>query len=332
MARIVYVVPGFGIHGGIRVLCEHANRLAQRGHQVVLVPYRSKQKAPTWFPLDRRVEIGTLHGIGKADVIVAGSPDVAVWLQRLRSNARKFLFLQMAEELFQPNNRAWCGTCQQAYCVPFPIITISRWIEARLRQTYQYKGRIFYVGNGVNRDHFHRIGKRDEVPTVLVEGWEAHNAAKDTEYIAPRVAARLKQELGCRVLAYSAFHLTHYKDVPDEYFYRPTHEQMSRLYSRAWVLIKASHYDARACAPCEAMVCGTPTARAICLGDDDLINGWNAAVVPYDFESLYCVARRILVNNVLRQRLTRNSLQYAQRWLDWDFWMDTIEGILLGRV
>ena len=35
--KIVYFIPGVGVSGGIAVVCQHANRLLQRGHQVYLV-------------------------------------------------------------------------------------------------------------------------------------------------------------------------------------------------------------------------------------------------------------------------------------------------------
>ena len=39
------------------------------------------------------------------------------------------------------------------------------------------------------------------------------------------------------------------------------HNQMRQLYSRALFLLKASRYEGRACAPVEAMSCGTTCAR-----------------------------------------------------------------------
>ena len=50
MARIAYCTPGLGPCGGVRIIVEHPNRLAARGHTVGLfVPPGVSSAAPPWI-------------------------------------------------------------------------------------------------------------------------------------------------------------------------------------------------------------------------------------------------------------------------------------------
>ena len=98
---------------------------------------------------------------------------------------------------------------------------------------------------------------------------------------------------------------------------------MNQLYSQATILVKATLYDARACAPMEAMCKGTVTARAIMHGDDDLIHGENCLKCGYDKDHLYRNAKELLTNHELRKRLANNCIEYVRKY-NWDYWMEVI--------
>jgi hypothetical protein len=223
--------------------------------------------------------------------------------------------------MFRAYERTWFDKCIKFYLTPHPLIAISKWnidFINKLGRT----GKTFYIGNGVNLNDFHVSNKPKDGKTVLVEAWECNNGAKDIDYIAPKVAAKLRNE-GYYILAYSALPLKTYSDVPHEYYYKPSLEKINELYERATILIKASRYDARSCSPVEAYVKGTVTARAIIEGDDDLINEVNCLKCGYNAEDLYKNAKRLLTDPELRQRLATAGMQ-----LDWNYWIGEINKIL----
>ena len=96
-------------------------------------------------------------------------------------------------------------------------------------------------------------------------------------------------------------------------------------------MLKCTKYDARSCAPVEAMKCGTPTVRAIDKGDDDLINLQNCLKSKYTGgydEILHNVT--VLANVAaadLRYSLSENGLKYAKESLNWSRWSDELEKI-----
>src|SRR5689334_23555144 len=72
--RIAYLMPRTGIGGGARILIEHANRLVDRGHEVVLLSHFDR---PDWTELRaefRRVPFGVelAEAIPACDLIICG--------------------------------------------------------------------------------------------------------------------------------------------------------------------------------------------------------------------------------------------------------------------
>lgn len=338
--RILIKCPSFNKHGGIRVLVEHANGLSSLGHEVYFQSVNPSQK-PDWIDINPNVEVifGQAHFSPTFfDVIIAGSPFLALDIQAQYPKTRSFMLLQMCEELFLPDNEKYVQACLKAYHLPMPIIGISRWNQERV---YNVHGRsqeyeFHYIGNGVG-DEF-TPGEKDPELTILVEGWIGYNHAKDTNAIGPKVARRLKQDFGAKVIAYSQFPkdttqfgklpFLEFRDVPDEYYTGPDTETIVRLNQRAHILLKASHFDARSCAPVEAMKCGTPTARAIDLGDDDLIHRYNSLRCAYNEQELYAAAAELIENVGLRNELIDNGLKYAETELSWPRWTGELEKII----
>jgi glycosyltransferase involved in cell wall biosynthesis len=327
--KICYLSPTISRpHGGIRVFFEHCNTLADMGHEVTLQVMGSGMDK-VWAHIDDRVSIRYGNIIAdEFDVVVAGWPPHALLLRDAKIKAKKFFLLQMAEHLFDPNNKNFARICFEAYRVPFPIIGISRWVEYLVR-TEGKRGDLpmYYVGNGASADF--KPGKQDDGITILVEGWEPLNHSKDVNYLAAKTAARLKSEFGATVLAYSQKPLSYIKDVPDEFYQVPTQAQLVELYQRSHIILKASLLDARSCAPVEAIACGCVPVRAIRHGDDDILHLYNALRTEYAEEPFYQAAKRLIERPVIRNVLRANGLKYRTEQLDWNKQMAIIEDIFL---
>jgi glycosyltransferase involved in cell wall biosynthesis len=261
------------------------------------------------------------------DVYVAGSPPMAIDLANKQTAGKKFFLLQMAEHLFQKDNARFNAICHESYKVPFPIIGISRWVEYVVR-TDGGRGRLpmYYIGNGVSDDFKPPRRKPDEL-TLLVEGWETYGTAKDVDKITQTVVRRLREDTGCRVIAYSQFPLRTNPELVDEYYEIPTQEQLVEINQRAHVMLKASLLDARSCAPMEAIACGAVPVRAIHHGDDDLLHLYNCLRCEYDAEALYQLGIRALTDAPLRAVLAANGQEYRKRELSWAYWAEKLEQI-----
>lgn len=329
--KINYLIPSLNPHGGIRVLVEHCNGLARKGHDVTLTSLQGPMRNPGWVKIEESVKLrfGGGHRVDAEAILVAGSPPVANQIAGFSN--KKVFFLQMAEHLFvSPSSGAfkdWNAQCVKSYQFPGPIIGISKWVE---EEVFQVSGRRIdhYIGNGVGDEFSYRPEMKERI--LLVEGWEGYNFAKDTLGIAPKIAERIRAEYpDIYIIAYSGQPISTRKDVPHEYYQAPSNEILVQLYQRATVMLKASRYDARSCAPVEAMACGTPTVRLLSLGDDDL-NANNSIRFPYDANFMDEATNSVMTlfeNSSIRNALIKSGLEYREKELRWEKWISKLEEI-----
>ena len=171
--------------------------------------------------------------------------------------------------MFRERNAGWQRACRRAYTTPgaaHPHLEVER---AGHPGAVRQEGALVQVGNGVSLEDFPIERRPKASDVVLIEGWNPGNATKDIDGIGPSVARRLKAD-GYTIIGYGRDEPKQHRHVLDEYHVSPDLETLNRLYSAATILVKATKYDARSCAPIEAMTKGTVTARAIIEGDDDL--------------------------------------------------------------
>lgn len=327
--KILILAPSLNPHGGIRVIVEWANHLARRGHSVMLHVVTGGYQ--DW--IDIAPEVAQRYGghwsANDFDVVIATTPPLALDLDARRTSAKKFYLLQMAEHLFQPGS-AYERHSIKSYNVNMPIIGISRWVESVLKREYGRKGPIYYIGNGVSEAF--RPGEKAPALTVVVSDWEGYNQAKDVNAIGPAAARHLKQKYKARIVGWSSQPLRTMPEVPDDYYHRIDTATLANIFQRATFTIKASMYDARSTAPVEAMACGTTTARAIHLGDDDLYHGYNCLRCGYNLDALVDIAEKLVMFPEYRARLEANGLEYRRQWLDWGFWMDKAEDVITEKI
>lgn len=325
--KIVYTLPNLTVpHGGYVIVCQHIKLLQAYGHDVSLYVESGECKSP--FP-DRYNNFAITRDrkeIRKADIVVVGSPH-SLWVERfILPHQRLFYFLQMDERLFRPNDKRWAEQCEQVYRSKHPIICGASHVMTAILRCGR-SGDIHYIGDGVNTDHFPIKHKQSFNNTVLIEGWESSNPAKDTDYIAPQVAEMLKNKYKCKVIAYGFSPLRNYAHVVDQYIMKPDLITMNRIYEEADILIKASKYDSRALSPMEAMTKGTVTARAIIAGDDALIHESNCLRSGYDKDMLYNNAERLLTDHKCRSELSGACNRYVMEY-SWEYWGNKLKDIL----
>jgi len=324
--NIGYVVPGLGPCGGMRVVVEHVNRLADRGHTVCVIT--SNQRIPDdWIALNVPAKTPGELGDTELDAVVAtGFATVA---PSVRINAKRhYWFMQMFEQHFSRKDQPDYERAYDAHAFAarhkLHVITIADWLVRGLHDTWGIEAD--HVPNAVNEQHFYPVRTSARVnPYVMIEG-DDRNPAKDTEGIGWRVAKRLRAHLGIQLRGYAG-HMHRYSGLYDEFVVNPSTEQMRHLYSGALFLLKASHYEGRALAPLEAMACATTTARAIVHGDDDLVHNENCLRVGYDEDALYEIASELVMNTPLRLGLSANAYQYAKRHLCWDPIISQLESL-----
>jgi glycosyltransferase involved in cell wall biosynthesis len=340
--KILITVPSLKTpHGGIRVIIEWANRLSRMGHIIWLYNMGDGNNCD-W----KKIDIANngsclLFGSGgefllpadaeTIDAVIITSPHSIHFEDHpILSKKKIFIFAQMAEHLFKPDDKEWEKKCRKFYESSHPMFAISLW---NIEEFGRYNQPTYYIGNGVNLEDFpiDREPRRNQNKTLLVEGWESLNPSKDPDALAPQVARILKAR-GWRVIAYGQTKLKRYKEVPDDYTVCPNLEELNILYRSAHILLKCSKYDARACAPMEAMTKGTPTVRCIDKGDDDLVDRINCWRFNYTDQNPQMIADAIemLYNDKEQYTYLQNNCYSRVVNYTWDYWMNQINDILNG--
>ena len=309
-------------HGGIRVILEWANRLQAFGHEVILYDQNGHLKC-NWFNVTCRIVNNTFI-LNKCDCLIITSPH-AYQLVNTNFKGKKFVFLQMMEDYFFPNKQPFINKCKILYNAPCPLISISQWNIQELKNKYYRKNPIHYIGNGINLNDFPISNKEKNKKIILLESPEPTNVSKDVERIALKVAERLVFD-GYIIKGYG---LKKPKDqIFTEFIERPSLAQMNRLYEEAYLMIKATKYDARSTAPIEAMTKGTVTIRGIIQGDDDL-NETNSYKTGYSYDKVLDATMFALNNPNDVKKKSVNCIKYVQD-NTWDIWMPKINEILIN--
>lgn len=323
--KILYTLPSINpIHGGYRIVLSHLDWLKKLGHEVALFIERGETKC-IWYDITFPVTTDR-NAYKNFDCIVIGSPH-SIWIEdKIRPQQKCFLFMQMVEEKFRPKDRLWLSLCRKFYLSKFPIIHGSHWGE-RVVRSYGRKGKMHYVGNGVNFEHFPIEYPEKDGKTILLESPFSKNPAKDTDLLAYKVAAKLRDD-GYKIIGYGA---TESPYTGIEYYVNPDLETLNNLYRRAAMLIKATKWDARALSPIEAMTKCTVTARAIIDGDDDLMNVVNCLRTGYYEDGIYNISKELLTNEPMRDRLAANCVEYVQKHCNWDTIINEINEILCSK-
>jgi len=338
--KIVYTLLGLGVAGGIRIVIEHCNRLADRGHTVTLVPLMHQGDLPKadefWMPL--RCGLAKpkhLEALAKAaDVVIATEANTAEPVVELETKAKKYYFIQMRESLFfLYGDPLWAGKVEMNYKrfkgVLKPIV-ISWWLKDFLEKIYGYED-VPIVPNGVNTETFYPdpAYPKGQVPRVLIEG-HTHGEAKDIGGLSFQTVDAFKRMIG-PVEVWGVSQLE--PQYPFDHFVQMAgQEEMRKLYSSCDVLLKASRYEGRGCVDVEAMACGCAVNRAIIFGEDDLIHGYNCMKVQYgDFQGFFNHLVAMLKESTVRSMLAANGLRYVKENLDWDPFIDRLETIYSGE-
>lgn len=240
--KIGYIAPT-GVFGGVRIVAEHVNRLADRGHECV---YLWTDKPMDWLPL--RCEQRPLADAGSGFDRLVGTamatwPTTRTMADSLSCGA--FGLMQMAEWLFSVKGSDAERATIEMFSTPLDgVMAISKWLGDAAR-TVHPGDKVHQVRNGIDPALFYpdpiaEIRSTNEF-IVVVEGYE-NNRAKDIGGMTRRALRRFEQDHGLkfRLIGFSQFKPT--MDF-DAFWQTPSQQEIRRIYSSGDVLLKASRWE-----------------------------------------------------------------------------------------
>lgn len=335
--RIVFILPGRGVSGGVRVTCAMATRLRDRGHNVRIL-YQNGQSlldrckairdrmfypdAQDWLELFAG-RIDDFHDLAACrfeedELIVAVGMAMSAEMARLES-------LPNVKVQYIHGATPWAPELmQRALSIPLPKIIVASY----LKQIVETLGRgeiVALIPNGVNRDEYFNLvqEQRDGVGLIYSSHW-----AKDpaTALAVIESLSRLHPALPIRVFGADR---RPSQITPRMYCRYPSLEGARQIYSQSQVWVMASRSEGFSMPVLEAMACGCCVVATDCGGTRDLIvNGENGFLVPVgDPDGIVNKVELLLGDAGLRTRMRHGAEQTAQQF-NWESSIDKLEATL----
>lgn len=339
--KVTFVLPWTGLQGGIRVIATHAQRLAQRGHevQVVSMPqtFTAKQTLksllrgvgwphpePSYFDglsLSHRV-LDTARPVTDADV-----PDADVVIATYYTTAHGVLSLSPAKgakAIFVQGYEVDPGQCIPAmdasWRMPMHRIVISRGLRERALNQFG-DALVSHVPNSVDTTLFHAPTRgKQPVPTVgLLYSTVRTKGCRVSMAALTRAAAALR---GLRVVCFGAEPVSWRLALPPgaEFHLRPAQHRLRELYAQCDVWLCGSHAEGFHLPPLEAMACRCPVVSTSVGGPLDTVEeGINGHLVDIgDVDALADRALRVLSLSPSDWAAMSNAAQATATRYTWD--------------
>jgi len=304
--RIAYVLPDVSISGGAVVVFQHANRLAKRGHEVLVASTGAVNQAP-WFP-HQSVPVKRFADLPQTlDVLVATSWPTVFEVASKPARAQCY-FVQADETTFYKPGSPLYHAALLSYLTDVHFLTMATWLKKWLKESFNKDAAI--IPNGVDPEVFYpaapakpKTGK----PRILIEGAfalpskgmrEAFEATRGLDGEVWCVSSYGRPDPGLRY---------------DRFLERVPVEKMREIYSSCDILLKLSKSESFGLPPIEMMACGGVCVASRITGHEEYMkDGENALMVaPDDIEGARSAVQRLIEDRELRERLRTNGLKTA---------------------
>lgn len=321
--RITYVTEDTELWGGIGVVFQHLELLAEAGHDVFLT---TPGLRPDWYPL--KVPVYTIKRlepalIPKADIIV-----IASWriVNAIVASKKGFpVYLCQGYEASLRELSAFKTEIDNVYSMGLPIITVSRHLGTLIKE--QFNAETYYIGQMVNRKIFYpqrnplkRLFMHSGRPSRLLVVGPFEGSYKNIPTILRGISLANKRLIKpLRLTRVSQFPLSRDEEhiiKPAEYHYRVPYDRMGRIYRSSDMLISLSMDTEGFGLPVlEAMACGIPTILSRIpshLSFDDPVD--YALFVDSQPEALSEAIQKICEDPRLRLSLSNRGLAVAEKY------------------
>jgi glycosyltransferase involved in cell wall biosynthesis len=325
--RVIYVTEDTGVGGGHRVVFEHLNGLADRGHEVELW---SLGGPPDWFDLRAPVRSFEKYTELRQALAPVEAIKVATWWNTVGAvweasvvRGIPVYFVQDIETSYYPTHERWRNAVLASYRPEFRYITTSSWNRDRLRELGLES---VLIPPGVDLGTFRprpEVERRDDVILAVGRTNPLKNFPLTLE--AWRALPEPRPELWL------------FGTEPDltdgiagiRYINAPTDTEVNELLVRATAFLQTSTHEGFCLPVLEAMAAGCPTISTDADGNMDFcVHERNCLIVGADRGHVAGALARILADADLREELGRTGIATAADY-GWSQRIDALERFLV---
>ena len=324
--RIVYVTEDTGVGGGHRVVFQHLEGLAARGHHCELW---TLGPPPDWYALDVPVRsfetypelVAELDGVDAIKVATWWNTAAPVWRAAVRRGVPAY-FVQDIETSYYADDPGVHAAVLSTYRPEFHVVTTSQWVADELRKLGVSP---VSVPPGLDLDRFTPLGRERHQGAVLALG--RTNPLKNFPLTAeayrrlpaPRPELWLfgiEPELAAPLGAH--------------YHVAPSDAEINELFNTATVFVQTSRHEGFCLPVLEAMATGLPVVCTDAHGNRDFCrDGENCLMPAADPDAVAAAIARVLGDPDLRARLSAAGRETAAA-NDWARRLDELERFFEG--
>ncbi len=326
--RVVYVTENTAVGGGHRVVFEHLNGLADRGHQVELWTLGNE---PGWFdlrcPVRRFADFGELQRallpVHALKIATWWKTALPVWMASVLNGVPVYL-VQDIETTYYRDDPRRRDEVLDSYRPEFRFLTTSTWNQARLGElgleaTAIAPGvdrRTFTTLRGTQRraDMVLGLGRSDPLKNVrlTLDAWRRLPQPRP-ELCLFGSEPELAGEAGIR------------------YVNRPTDEQVNGLLNQATVFVQTSAHEGFCLPILESMATGGAVVCTDAHGNRDFcVDGENCLMPEPRPGAVAASLRRLLGDPELRARLGAAGLATAATY-EWPAQIEALERFMYDQ-
>ena len=348
--KITFLHPPVNLSGGVRVVAIHAQKLAERGHDVQhlsVTPPRPSWKTQVksilrgrgrvpWDPTPRKSHLDdtpvphtvlptptiAAGQVPDADVVVATWWETAEWMAALPASKGVKVHLIQDYEMFDHLPQA---RVDAVYRLPIHRVVVSDYIR-RMLQEHHGAGEIDLVPNAVDLAHF-TSAPRSKTDTLCVGTVYTERPRKNLA-LAINVLRAAKARLPhLRAVAFGTQEIADFLPLPDwvEYHKDPAQSDIPRLYAAADVWLFTSESEGFGLPLLEAMACRTPVLATAAGAAPDLIDGRNGQLLPAEVDAFVSALERFDALSDTEWRAFSDATYKTAQSYTWDNATDLME-------
>ncbi|BCM93397.1 D-inositol-3-phosphate glycosyltransferase [Abditibacteriota bacterium] len=330
--RLLFCIPTTQLSGGVKVIFELAQGMAQAGDTVHVFSYAGQ---PKWFSLQTPlIEAKSFAEIPYREydwVIVSNAfmvPMVLPHLAATEGKTRGLFFCQDYESFHHSTTNTYegfmeeCPTFVKLYQLPLPIITQSRAVQSLIKEHTGVNSWVVPVG--LNKSTFfprqpHHSG---EVKRVLMVGnyLMPYKGMKDGFEALRQLAAEIPVQLV--MVTQESRNRALFADLPYpvEIHFRPTEEKIPDIMASCDVYCCTSWYEGLGLPALESFCCGLPVVSMRTYGVSDYgVDEVNLLLAsPNDASDLSEKLKRLLLDAELQERFRQAGFQTVANDYNWE--------------
>ncbi len=311
--RIIFVLQTLGFSGGIKIVVEHANRLAAEGFAPEIWSLDEKSVWPTKVPMRSFKNYKTLTtALAKEDAV-----KVATWWETIapvwRASLKRGIavnFLQEIESWFYPDDPDAQRTVISCYRKEFKNLTTSSF---NLGEINQLGLKATLVPCGYDETVYHPLEeKKRQKDVLLAVGRTFFQKNFEFSFGAWKALGQKRP----RFWLFGSEPDMKSLDEKITYHFKPSDEKVNELYNQATVFVQTSRHEGFCLPVLEAMAAGTPVICTDAHGNRDFsIDGKTCLMVEQDDTAgLSAAMKKLFADDKLRDKLSKNGLKEAQKY------------------